>query len=174
MNRFICVLSAALFVTLLSSPVSVAADINIGVVSYQRLMVDAPQARSLQQALEAEFAPRQRSLKDKETELQGNVEKLRRDAAVMSDSERRDAERDLRDQQMNLLREREELAEDFSVKRNAALAELQRSLVEEVQSYARGQGYDLIIGEGVVFASESIDVTAEVLANLQRSFESSN
>lgn len=174
MNSRLSILATlgALALGLMASP-ALAADLNIGVVSVQRLLADAPQARSLQQSLEAEFAPRQRGLKDRETDLQNNVEKLRRDAAVMSDTERRDAERDLRDQQMTLLREREELAEDFNIKRNAGLSELQRSLMQEVQAFARSQGYDLIVGDGVLFASESLDVTADILANLERSFSSS-
>ena len=39
--------------------------------------------------------------------------------------------------------------------------------MEEVQSFARTQRYDLIVGEGVLFASEAVDVTAQILSGLE-------
>lgn len=143
-----------------------AADLNVGVVNVQRLLAEAPQAKSSLQALEDEFAPRLRGLKDQETQFKSEVEKLQRDAAVMGDQERREAERGLRDKQRDLLRRKEELDEDFTLRRNEILGQLQKSLMEEVQSFARTQRYDLIVGDGVLYASDSVDVTAQILSAL--------
>ena len=60
------------------------------------------------------------------------------------------------------------------MRRNEELGKLQKSLMEEVQSFARSQRYDLIVGEGVLFASDTIDVTSQVLAGLQSRYQSSN
>lgn len=151
-----------------------AADLNVGVVNVARLLAEAPQAQSSMQALQDEFAPRLRGLKDQEKEFKSTAEKMQRDAAVMGETERRDAERTLRERQRDLGRRQEEFAEDFNLRRNEVLQKLQKSLLEEVQSFARSQSYDLIVGEGVLFASESVDVTPQVLAALQSRFQSSN
>ncbi|HVF17376.1 MAG TPA: OmpH family outer membrane protein, partial [Steroidobacteraceae bacterium] len=50
---------------------------------------------------------------------------------------------------------------------NEELGKLQRSLLQEVQTYARAQNYDLVVGEGVLYRNESIDITAQILAALQ-------
>lgn len=151
-----------------------AADLNVGVVNVPRLLAEAPQAKSSMQALQDEFAPRLRGLKDQEAEFKTSAEKMQRDAAVMGESERRDAERALREKQRELQRRQEEFAEDFSLRRNEVLQNLQKSLLEEVQSFARNQRYDLIVGEGVLFASDTVDVTSQILAALESRFQSSN
>ncbi len=161
----------ALLAVLLAVPAG-AADINVGVVNVARLLAEAPQAKSSMQALQDEFAPRLRGLRDMENEFKTSAEKMQRDAAVMGDTERRDAERTLRDKQRDLARRQEEYLEDFNIRRNEELGKLQKSLMEEVQAFARSQSYDLIVGEGVLFASESVDVTSQVLANLESRYNS--
>jgi outer membrane protein len=151
-----------------------AADVNVGVVNVPRLLSEAPQAKSSMQALQDEFAPRLRGLKDQEQEFQSSAEKMQRDAAVMGEQERRDAERMLREKQRELQRRQEEFTEDFSLRRNEVLQKLQKSLLEEVQTFARSKKYDLIVGEGVLFASDSVDVTEQVLAALQSRFNAAN
>ncbi len=151
-----------------------AADLNIGVVNVQRLLAEAPQAKSSMQSLQDEFAPRLRGLKDQEAEFKSAAEKFQRDGAVMGDSERRETERGLRDKQRELVRRQEEVTEDLNLRRNELLGQLQKSLMEEVQSFARSQSYDLIVGDGVLFASDTVDVTAQILSGLQSRYESSN
>lgn len=151
-----------------------AADLNVGVVNVARLLDEAPQAKSSMQALQDEFAPRLRGLLSQEEDFKSSVEKMQRDAAVMGDTERRDAERTLRERQRELARQQSEYQEDFTMRRNEVLSKLQKSLLDEVQNFARSQRYDLIVGEGVLFASDTIDVTSQVLAGLQSSYQSSN
>ena len=151
-----------------------AADLNIGVVSVQRLLAEAPQAKSSMQALEDEFAPRLRGLKDQDAEFKAELEKLQRDGAVMGEQERREAERALRDKQRDLVRRQEEINEDFSLRRNEILGQLQKSLMEEVQTFARNQRYDLIVSDGVLFASDTVDVTPQILSALESRFKASN
>lgn len=173
MNRLTIAL-LALVCALMTALPSFAADINVGVVNVQRLLAEAPQAKSSMQALQDEFAPRLRGLKDQENEFKTSAEKMQRDAAVMGESERREAERSLRDKQRDLVRRQEEFAEDFNLRRNEVLGQLQKSLMEEVQAFARNQSYDLIVGEGVLFASDSVDVTSQILAALESRYNASN
>ncbi|MDH3645340.1 MAG: OmpH family outer membrane protein [Gammaproteobacteria bacterium] len=159
---------------LLSAGLVQAADLNIGVVNIARLLDEAPQAKSAMKALQDEFAPRQRSLESEQQGLRDREEKLGRDSAVMGETERRDAERDLREKARDLARKQNEYLEDLNLRRNEELNRLQRALLEEVQTFARQQKYDLIVGDGVLFASGSVDVTAQVLAGLERSFQAAN
>lgn len=151
-----------------------AADMNIGVVNIGRLLDEAPQAKSAMKALQDEFAPRQRSLESEQQALRDEEEKLKRDMQVMSETERRDGERDLREKARDLARKQQEFIEDLNLRRNEELNRLQRSLLEEVQTFARQENYDLIVGDGVLFASSTVDVTAQVLAGLERSFQAAS
>jgi outer membrane protein len=128
---------------------------------------EAPQAKTVMQALQDEFAPRQREIVAQQKDLKTKEEKLQRDGAVMAENERRNAGKDLRDGQRELQRKQNEFVEDLNLRRNEELGKLQRSLVQEVQQYARSSGFDLVVGDGVLYVNESMDITAQVLGALQ-------
>jgi outer membrane protein len=143
------------------------AELKIGVVSVPQLIEESPQAKGAMQALQDEFMPRRREIETQQKELKAREEKLTRDSAVMSESERTKAEKDLRDGQRELQRRQNEYVEDLNVRRNEELGKLQRTLLQEVQSYAKAQGFDLVIGDGVLYAKDGINITPAVLGNLQ-------
>ena len=58
----------------------------------------------------------------------------------------------------------------MNLRRNEALRQLQGELLREVQTYATQQGFDLVVAEGVVYASDAIDITAQVLEGLKAAF----
>jgi len=143
------------------------AELKIGVVSVPQLMEESPQAKSAMQALQDDFMPRRREIETQQKELKAREDKLARDSAVMSEAERSKVEKDLRDGQRDLARRQNEYVEDLNVRRNEELGKLQRTLLQEVQTYARAQGFDLVIGDGVLFAKDGLNITAAVLGNLQ-------
>ncbi|PZN32725.1 MAG: hypothetical protein DIU71_06885 [Proteobacteria bacterium] len=150
------------------------AQMKIGVVNVPRLLQEAPQAKAAMQALQDEFAPRQREILASQKDLKEKEERLQRDGAVMAENERRNAEKELRDGQRDLARKQNEYVEDLNLRRNEELGKLQASLLQEVQAFARAGNYDLVVGDGVLYVNESIDITAQVLGALQQRFKSSN
>jgi len=158
----------------LLAPLGVAhAEMKIAVVNVPRLLDEAPQAKSAMQALQDEFAPRQKEIVAQQKELKTKEDKLNRDGAVMAENERRNAEKDLRDGQRELARKQNEYVEDLNLRRNEELGKLQRSLLQEVQTFARAANYDLVVGDGVLYVNESMDITAQVLGALQARYKSS-
>jgi outer membrane protein len=149
-----------------------AAELKIAVVNVPRLLEEAPQAKQAMQALQDEFAPRQRTIVATQKDLKTKEEKLQRDGAVMAENERRNAEKDLRDGQREIARKQNEYVEDLNLRRNEELGKLQRSLLQEVQTFARTANYDIVVGDGVLYANESMDITAQVLSALQQRFKS--
>ena len=89
---------------------------------------------------------------------------------VMGETERRNAEKELRDLQREVTRLQTEFREDLNLRRNEELGKLQRSLLKEVQDYAQTTNYDLIVGDGVLYASESVNITELVLRAMEANF----
>lgn len=147
-----------------------AQDFKVGFVNIGRLISESPQATTAMEELQVEFAPRQREVVAMQNQLQEQQEKIQRDLEVMGPEERRNAERDLRRDERELARNQQEFQEDINLRRNEALGKLQRELLREVQGYATEQGYDLIVSDGVLYASTSIDITEQVLAGLKANF----
>ncbi len=150
-----------------AAPFSAQAQNKIAVVNIPKLLEEAPQAKSAMQALQDEFAPRQREIVAAQNDLKAKEEKLQRDGAVMAENERRAAEKELRDGQRELARKQNEYVEDLNLRRNEEIGKLQRSLLQEVQTFARGANYDLVVGDGVLYVNESLDITPQVLSALQ-------
>jgi len=163
---------AALAVALVSifSGTVAAQELRIGVVSIPVLMERAPQAKVAMDALQEEFAPRQRTVVAKQAELEELTEKVRRDFEVMGETERRNAEKELRDLQREVTRLQNEFREDLNLRRNEELGKLQRSLLKEVQDYAETTGFDLIVGDGVLYASSTVNITELVLRAMEANF----
>ncbi len=148
------------------TPSAYADSQKIAVVDSQRLLAEAPQARAASQALETEFGPRQKTLEAQKKDFEGRAQKFERDQATMSEAERNKTQRDLRESQLNLERRAKEFQEDVQLRQNEELQKVQKSIYESVRTFAKGQGFDIVLAGGVIYSSESVDITSQVLANL--------
>ena len=164
MNRHSIPLAFLLAIAFVSAPFAAEAELKIGYVNTGRLLEESPQAHAAQQALEGEFLPRQRDLAGQQKTLQEKADKLKREAAVMSEADRTKAERDMREGEISLQRRFNELQEDANLRRNEEFGKVQRALLQEVQAFARANGYQLIVGDGVLFAADAVDITPQVIA----------
>ena len=168
MNRIVRTLVPALLLVAAGFAVPAsAADIKIGIVNYGRLMQDSPQAKSALDAIRAEFAPREKELQGQQVTLKSKEERMQKDAATMSESQRSTSEKELRDGYRDLARRQQEVQDDFNARRNEEMSRLQRTLVDEVQVYAKAQNFDLVLAEGVIYFNNSMDITPAILTALQ-------
>jgi len=170
MNKAI-LLAAAVVLTATSNPAQ--AEIKIGFINFARLYEEAPQAEAAQQTMQQEFAGQQRELTAQQKELRGLEDKLARDGAVMSETERLTTDRRIRELQRDMNRRQQEFVEDVNLRRNEELGKIQRLIQREVQAYAVEQNFDMVIGDGVAYASSAIDITDDMLRRLERVFRES-
>ena len=151
-----------------------AQEMKIGVVNLPALIERAPQTKIAMDALQEEFAPRQREFLAKQKEFEELTTKAQKDFAVMGETERRNAEKDLRDLQREVTRLQNEFREDLNLRQNEEYGVLQRSMLKEVQDYAQAQGYDLIVGDGVLFASGTVNITEAVLRAVEANHQATS
>ena len=147
--------------------VPVMAEVKIGVVDYARLLEQSPQAKALQDALKNEFGPRYQQLLAQDQQLKQRADKLQKDGATMSQEQRDKEEKAIRDAARDLERRKSEWQDDSNTKRNDEMNKLQRSLVGEVRDYAKAQSFDIVIAEGVIYATPTVDITPAILQALQ-------
>ena len=140
-----------------------AAEVKIGVVDIARLFEESPQAKVVQEGLKAEFQPRLQQLIAQEQALKTRNDKYQKDLVTMAADQRAKAEKDLRDSARELERKKAELQDDSNAKRQEEMNKLQRLLFGEVREYAKAQGYDVVMAEGVLYATPAVDITAAVL-----------
>jgi outer membrane protein len=143
------------------------AELKIGVVDYGRLVEESPQAKSALESIRTEFTPRQRDLQGQQASLKAKEDRLQKDGATMSQDQRTNAEKDLRDGYRELQRKQSEVQDDFNARRNEEMSRLQKILIEQVRIYAKAQNFDLVIADGVIYTTPTIDITPAILAQLQ-------
>jgi outer membrane protein len=164
---------AIIMVSAMALPAA-AQELKIGVVSLPALIERAPQTKSAMDALQEEFAPRQREFEAKKAEYEALAEKTQKDLAVMGETERRNAEKDLRELQRELTRLQNEFQEDLNLRQNEEYGLLQRAMLKEVQDYALDQGYDLIVGDGVLYVNSSVNITDDVLRAVEANYQATS
>ncbi len=142
------------------------AELKIGFVNVAKVLEKAPQAEKAKKRLEQEFSPRDKHLVAQGKEIKKLEEKLSRDASVMGESERRKLERDIIGKKREAKRSQQEFSEDFNLRRNEELGKLQRRIIEAIRALAKDEKFDLLLTEGVIFASPQIDVTEQVQKKL--------
>lgn len=159
-------LAMALAGAVAAAPVQ-AAGLRIAVVNYAQLIQESPQAQSAVASLRAEFAPKQRSLQAEANQLKAKEDTLKKNEATMTQDQRDQAELELREQYQDLARKQSEIQDDVNTRRNELMSELQRTLVQVVQNYARQQQYDLVLADGVIYSDSQLDITPAILSVLK-------
>ena len=142
-------------------------ETKIGVVDYGRLVEESPQAKTALEAIRTEFVPKQRDAENLAASLKTKNDKLEKDRATMSQDQVTRLEKELRDGARDLQQKRAELQDDFTARRNEEMSRLQRSLIEEVRTYAKAQNFDLVIADGVIYSIPTLDITPAILSAMQ-------
>ena len=158
---------ALLGACMLAGP-AVAAEYKIGVVQAVRVLEAAPQAEGAKKKLESEFAGRDKALLGDQKALKALEDRLAKDQAIMSETERSRLQRDIVNKQRDLKRNSDEFREDVNFRRNEEFGKIQRMIVEAIKQLAEEQKYDIVLGEGVIYAGKSVDITEQVIERLKK------
>ena len=156
----------ALFLGLLLVANVSYAELKIGFVNIPAVLEKAPQAEKAKKRLEQKFSGRDKQLVAQQKEIQTMEEKMTKDAAVMGESEKSNLEKDLLNKKRDAKRSQQEFSEDFNASRNEELGKLQKHIIEAIREIAKDQNFDLLLTEGVIYANDKIDVTAQVQQKL--------
>jgi outer membrane protein len=143
------------------------AETKIGVLDFGRLLEESPQGKALLESLGNEAAAKRRDLQGAATSLQTKRDKLNKDRATMSPDQIARVEKELRDGERDLARRQAEAQDELNDRRNEEMGKLQRDLITEVRAYSKAQNYDVVITEGVIYATQAMDITPGLLQSLQ-------
>lgn len=152
---------------LTASPLAMAQEVKVGVVNASRVLDQSPQKDRALARLEKEFANRSKQLENKSRQLREAQDELNRDAAILSDEERQQKERQITSDRRELKRLQDEYSEDLSIRRNEELRQLEEDIAEVIVELAENENYDVVLYQGVIYASDKTDITDQVLEMLK-------
>ena len=137
---------------------------KIGVVDLQKIMQTSNQMKDIQQKLEKEFKPRRDKLVAVETSLKGDMEKFKRDAAILSATQKKDLEKKIIAAQQQFERDGQQYQQELSTAHNEAMEGLYTKVRAAIAKIAKDEKYDIIVQKDAApFSSDALDVTDKVV-----------
>jgi Skp family chaperone for outer membrane proteins len=139
-----------------------------------RVMSESRMGKAEQASIDRLRTVRTSLINQKQKELEEREEQIRNASLSWSAEKREERLREYETKRIELRRLNEDATRDVQAEFNRSLAKLQRAALEVTGVIGLEQGYTLIFEKRsvpVLFASESIDVTAEVIRRLDIKFE---
>ena len=164
-------LIAAMATLVLGASAVHAANIKIGVVDINKLISGSPQALAAEKEMQQKFGSRRSALVVQQNKIKALQDKINRNGSVMSAEQLQALQNELDADQQDLSRKESDLQADYTEWHNQKLGEIQQAILQEVQKYAKAHQFNLIVGPGVLYADGTVDVTDQVLAQLQKDYK---
>jgi len=163
----VCSLFTVLMFTLVS--VNVFADgVKIGVVDLQKIMQASTQMKAIQEKLEKEFKPRRDKLVAMEDGLKKDMEKFKRDASVLSQTQKKDLEKKIVTTQQQFEREGQQYQQELSTAHNEAMEEFYTKIRAAIAKVAAADQYDIVLQKDAApFSADKLDVTTKVIQEIK-------
>jgi outer membrane protein len=132
-----------------------------------------PQAQTVRETLQKEFASTDTELSAKQKKIVNLEEKLKRDGAIMSVTEKRKLEREVQLLKQEFIGEREAFSKSLTQRRDEELGKMQQQIAKVVVEIAQEQGYDMVFESGVVYAVSEVNISRQVIERLQKMYNES-
>jgi len=136
---------------------------KIGYVVVEKVLKDAPQTAASNKKLEKEFKSRTDGLQKKVKDVQAKEKDFKKNSLTMSDSDKQKAQKKIQNMKIEVQRVERELREDIDIRRREEIGKLQQKINEAIEDLAEKEKYDLILYQGVAFASKEIDITDKLI-----------
>jgi outer membrane protein len=148
---------------------SVLAEIKIGYVVVEKVLKEAPQTTVSNKKLEKEFKSRTDGLQKKVKGIQKQEKDYKKNSVTMSESERQKAQKKIQNAKIDIQRIERELREDIDIRRREEIGKLQQQINKAIEDLAKKEKYDLILYQGVAYASKGIDISNDLIKALGKS-----
>lgn len=140
---------------------------KIGVVDLQKIMQTSTQMKLIQEKLEKEFKPRRDKLVAMEDGLKKDMEKFKRDSAILTQAQRKDLEKKIVSTQQQFEREGQQYQQELSTAHNEAMEEFYNKIRAAISKVAQNEKYDLVFQKDAApFSVDKLDVTSKVMQEI--------
>lgn len=146
---------------------AVFAQSRVAVINSARLLTESPQYQAAGEAMKKEFQKRADELQTQARALAEDLEKFKKDAEIMSSTERAKREKDLNTRRIDISYAERKLKEDVSVRERELTQKLMGEFQKVIEKVATEGKYDLVL-QDPVYAAKSADITETVLERLKK------
>ena len=158
-----------LFLLVLLGASALHAAPAVGFVDVVKVTRDAPQMKEVEKALEEEFVLREKKIIEMRDQIAALQEKLDKEKRSMSTDERRRLERDIKSRELRYNYNKDEFLQDKQLRTNEERNRVFRVIDEVIAQVGKSKSLEIILSAkaGVLWRSERIDITDDVMQQLQ-------
>ena len=177
MSKLLRIFALAALLAVLAAGSALAKDFKVGLVNMQVLVEKSDMGKLAQQNMQEEFSAERNEIAKLRQDVQAMIEDIKAQAATLTPEakERKWME------YINMKRVLDDKSREFSRKVEAAEGRVRKEMVGlfiiAAKSFSEKNGYSLIMDgnqSGVVFADKSLDVTEEMLKEVNLIWNAAN
>jgi len=136
---------------------------RIAYVDMTRVIAESELFANGRARLTREFTPRNQAFSLEEARLRDLEARRERDSAELSSVEIADLKREIETLARSIARQKNDLNNALNRRLSEVRESIDRRIREEIGAYARSEGIDLVLTDGVGFADPKLDITDAVL-----------
>lgn len=145
-----------------------ASELKVGVIDLHKVVSESKEVKEVRQNLETKFKPRQEKLLKMQSAIQENIDKLRRDDAVMTDKQKDELKQKIMQQRSELDKKGASYQEELNTAQNQAMQQFFAKVKKAIEAVANKEKYSLVIQkESAPYVATSLDITDSVLNALK-------
>jgi outer membrane protein len=155
----------------LLAPAAYSSELKVGFVVIDKILSEAPQVKAINDKMMKRFGGKKKELQDMEKDLKSMQDNYKRNELVMTDAKLTDLKTKMAAKYQKYKESEASLSQEVSTMRSQELATLRETIRSIIAKIAKDGKYDLILSEGVVYGSDKLDLSDEVLDQLKKEFK---
>lgn len=162
------ILSVCLAVFLLAAGSVAAADMKVGVMNVQKVLVNSVSGKTAKEKFDLKMKDLQTKFKSEEQELVALQKEIEKKSSAWSEETKQVKVREFQKKRRELQEKSEDARFELKTLQDKELAPILKALEGVVTSFGKESGYTLILDSknGVIFFSEAVDITDQLVEKL--------
>lgn len=146
---------------------------KIGYVNMNVLINESPQILEANRVLTEEFEPRNRAIEQKEADLNLLENRITQEGPLMTADDLAKLQERARILERQVRRTKEDLSDEITIRNSQLVEDVQEQIRQVVSAYAKENDFDVILINAILYVTDEVDLTDEILERLKRDFAKS-
>jgi outer membrane protein len=161
------ILATLFLMPLLALSVPVAAEIKIAIVDVQGAILQSEEAKRLLQQIQNEFKDEEEEIVKIQSEAAAMLERLQKDAEVMSDAEKRRLQQQIESKNNDFVFFRQKLQRQVEDRQQELFAGVNGKVQKAIEELVKSEDYDLILPrQAALYVNPVYNITRKVTEKL--------
>ena len=143
---------------------------KLAFVNVSKILKFTPQVKAIEAVLKAGYEKREAELNLREESLSKSKKEFASQRDTLDINKRTELERDVLVKTRRLKTARIELEEDIALQKNEEMNRLRLLIAEVIESIAKEQNIDMVFEAGVVYVSDRVDISEQILQRLKERY----